>query len=144
VRLCGKSAKIRLCPLWPRTMAVLAPLIAHRPTDSLVFLNHYGAPITHFGIHTLVERHAKRASERLPSLAKKRVSPHTIRHTTATHLLRLGLHFKIDLCVDVGGVDGNTPYRVDVHTCSAMGRFHNYSFLCCRQHRKLNVTNRTM
>jgi hypothetical protein len=25
-----------------------------------------------------------------------------------------------------------------------MGRFHNYSFLCCRQHRKLNVSNRTM
>jgi hypothetical protein len=27
---------------------------------------------------------------------------------------------------------------------TAMGRFHSYSFLCVRQHRKLNVTNRTM
>ena len=26
----------------------------------------------------------------------------------------------------------------------AMAKFHTYSFLCCRQHRKLNVTNRTM
>lgn len=91
VRLRGKGAKSRLCPLWPRTMAALAPLIADRSHDSLVFLNRYGAPVTRFGIHTLVERHAKRASERLPSLAKKRISPHTIRHTTATHLLRAGV-----------------------------------------------------
>ena len=27
---------------------------------------------------------------------------------------------------------------------NAMARFHNYSFLCCQQHRKLNVTSRTM
>lgn len=91
VRLCGKGAKTRLCPLWPRTMAVLAFLIAGRPQDSLVFLNRYGAPVTRFGIHTLVERHATRARESVPSLAKKRVSPHTIRHTTATHLLRAGV-----------------------------------------------------
>ena len=91
VRMCGKGAKTRLCPLWPRTMTVLAPLIAGRPQDSLVFLNRYGAPVTRFGIHTLVERHAKQARESVPSLAKKRVSPHTIRHTTATHLLRAGV-----------------------------------------------------
>jgi integrase/recombinase XerD len=91
VKLCGKGAKTRLCPLWPRTMATLAPLIAGQPQDTPVFLNRYGAPVTRFGIHTLVERHAKQASERVPSLAKKRVSPHTIRHTTATHLLRAGV-----------------------------------------------------
>ena len=91
VRLCGKGAKTRLCPLWPRTMAVLAPLIAGRQQGSLVFLNRYGAPMTRFGIHTLVERHSRRAAEKVPSLTKKRVSPHTIRHTTATHLLRAGV-----------------------------------------------------
>jgi integrase/recombinase XerD len=91
VRLSGKGAKTRICPLWPRTMATLAPLIAGRSQDSLVFLNRYGSPVTRFGIHTLVERHAKRAREDVASLAKKRVSPHTIRHTTATHLLRAGV-----------------------------------------------------
>ena len=38
-----------------------------------------------------VERHAVPVATQLPSVAKKQVSPHTIRHTTATHLLRSGV-----------------------------------------------------
>lgn len=91
VKLHGKGGKIRFCPLWPRTMAALAPLVANRQPDAYLFLNRYGAPVTRFGIHTLVERHVKRASKKVTSLAGKRVSPHTIRHTTATHLLRAGV-----------------------------------------------------
>jgi integrase/recombinase XerD len=91
VKLHGKGGKIRFCPLWPRTMAALAPLIANRQTDAKLFLNRYGAPLTRFGIHALVERHAKQACKQVPTLAGKRVSPHTIRHTTATHLLRAGV-----------------------------------------------------
>lgn len=91
VKLHGKGGKIRFCPLWPRTMAMLTPLIAGRQGDVHVFLNRYGSPLTRFGIHTLVERHAKKAGDAVPSLLRKRVSPHTIRHTTATHLLRAGV-----------------------------------------------------
>lgn len=35
--------------------------------------------------------HANRVATKMPGLAAKRVSPHTIRHTTATHLLRAGV-----------------------------------------------------
>jgi integrase/recombinase XerD len=91
VKLHGKGGKMRLCPLWPRTMAALAPLIANRQTDAKLFLNRYSAPLTRFGIHTLVKRCAKQASKTVPALTGKRVSPHTIRHTTATHLLRAGV-----------------------------------------------------
>lgn len=39
----------------------------------------------------MVERYVRRLLDSISSLAKKRVSPHTIRHTTATHLLRAGV-----------------------------------------------------
>jgi integrase/recombinase XerD len=39
----------------------------------------------------MIERYVQRTLARTPSLANKRVSPHTIRHTTATHLLRAGV-----------------------------------------------------
>src|SRR6185295_658196 len=50
-----------------------------------------GRPITRFGIHTMVERYVKRVSAELPALAIKRVGPHSLRYTTATHLLRAGV-----------------------------------------------------
>lgn len=87
----GKGSKLRRCPLWPQTVSELIPLVQDRGPDEHVFLNRSGRPITRFGIHTLVERCATRAVRRVPSLATKRVSPHTIRHTTATHLLRSGV-----------------------------------------------------
>ena len=46
--------------------------------------------MTRFGVHALVERTALRAQSAMPSLATKRVSPHSMRHSTATHLLRSG------------------------------------------------------
>lgn len=91
VRIVGKGRKERQCPLWRTTMDTLAPLIANRPLEDRVFLNRRGDPITRFGIYAMVERYAKKASEKMPSVANKQVSPHTIRHTTANHLLRAGV-----------------------------------------------------
>ncbi|SRR2546429_1095601 len=91
VQVRGKGNKLRRCPLWPQTVAELSSLIASRPPTDHVFLNRCGQPITRFGIHTMVERYVRKISASMPSLANKRVSPHTIRHTTATHLLRAGV-----------------------------------------------------
>jgi integrase/recombinase XerD len=87
----GKGNKLRRCPLWPQTVTELSSLIRTRPSTDYVFLNRCGRPITRFGVHTTVERYVQRIADRIPSLATKRVSPHTIRHTTATHLLRAGV-----------------------------------------------------
>ncbi len=91
VRLLGKGNKIRYCPLWPVTMQTLTPLVAQRAPTQQVFLNRCGQPITRFGIYTLVKRCAKKTALSIPSLASKRVSPHTLRHTTAVFLLRAGV-----------------------------------------------------
>src|ERR1035437_9369056 len=87
----GKGNKLRRCPLWPQMVNEIVTLVNGRAPTEHVFLNRCGQPITRFGIHTLVERSSKKASAHLPSLKTKRVSPHTIRHTTATHLLRAGV-----------------------------------------------------
>ena len=91
VKIRGKGGKERHCPLWPSTLGELKDLIANRSAEACVFLNRCGHPITRFGIHTLVERYVRKIQVKMPSLATKRISPHTIRHTTATHLLRAGV-----------------------------------------------------
>ena len=94
VRLKGKGRKIRMCPLWLHTAKVLATMLgerAHGRRDAAVFLNVRGKPITRFGIHTLIRKVVAKASGACPTLHSKRISPHTIRHTTAVHLLRAGV-----------------------------------------------------
>jgi integrase/recombinase XerD len=94
VRILGKARKTRLCPLWDHTAQVLRTLLESRldgSPDAPVFLNVRGQPLTRFGIHTAVERIAARAATRVPSLKSKRISPHSVRHTTAVHLLRAGV-----------------------------------------------------
>jgi site-specific recombinase XerD len=87
----GKGNKERRCPLWARTVGELQALVSNRKPGDHVFLNRRGQPLTRFGIHALVERYARRVSAQMPDIAGKRVSPHTIRHTAATHLLRSGV-----------------------------------------------------
>lgn len=87
----GKGNKQRLCPLWRRTSCALNELVTDKDLKDFLFINRRGDSLTRFGIHALVERHAAAAAKEVPSISKKRVSPHTIRHTTATHLLRAGV-----------------------------------------------------
>lgn len=91
VRIHGKGNKMRMCPLWPMMMPLFEKLINGRGADQVVFLGRANKPMTRFGIHRLVTHYAEMASDELPSMRAKRVSPHNIRHTTAVHMLRSGV-----------------------------------------------------
>jgi site-specific recombinase XerD len=91
VCLHGKGGKVRICPLWASTTEILRNLVAGRSGKDPVFLNRRSESLTRFGIHEIVTRYAQAAMSRLPEMRKKRIGPHTIRHTTATHLLRAGV-----------------------------------------------------
>ena len=91
VRITGKGRKVRVCPLWPLTLQTLRPLILGRGREESVFLNRRREPITRFGIYDVVRRHSSRVISSQSSLRSKKVSPHTIRHTTAVSLLRAGV-----------------------------------------------------
>lgn len=91
VNILGKGRKRRQCPLWPATVRELRALVGERLRQEPVFLNRCGQPTTRFGVYGLVERTAARAKDFVPSLATKQVSPHSIRHSTASHLLNSGV-----------------------------------------------------
>ena len=95
VRLFGKGRKERYCPLWPQTATVLRAFCHQRNLDlrseSHVFLNHRGQPLTRFGIRHILARCLGLAYERAPNLRKKRLHPHSVRHSTAVALLKSGV-----------------------------------------------------
>ena len=66
-------------------------MVGNRSAFQEVFINRYGQPLTRYGVHTLVKRHARRAALTTPTLRSKRLSPHTIRHATAMALVRSGV-----------------------------------------------------
>lgn len=95
VRLFGKGRKERYCPLWPQTAMVLRTFCHQRDLDlrseSHVFLNHRGQPLTRFGIRHILARCLALACARAPNLRKKRLHPHSVRHSTAVALLKSGV-----------------------------------------------------
>lgn len=91
VRIIGKGMKVRYCPLWSLTLKTIELLIAGRPLHDPVFLNCRRQVVTRFGIHSLIRRSIARASRKVASIKEKKISPHSIRHTTAVHLLRSGV-----------------------------------------------------
>jgi integrase/recombinase XerD len=95
VRIYGKGRKERICPIWPETAYVLRQYIEERKInirDPLtVFTNHIGGPLTRFGARYLLAKYLRKAAQLRPSLGKKRLHPHSMRHSTAVHLLKSGV-----------------------------------------------------
>ncbi len=95
VRVLGKGRKERVCPLWPQTANLIKNWLMRREIslagENVLFLNQRGQPLTRFGVRYIVQSYIQVAEDAIPSLKDKRVHPHTLRHTTAMHLLQAGV-----------------------------------------------------
>lgn len=95
VKFFGKGRRERICPLWPETARLLQQHIADTgldtQSDQTLFRNHRGDPLTRFGARLILQRHVTRAVVVLPALKHKRIHPHSLRHSTAMHLLKSGV-----------------------------------------------------
>lgn len=87
----GKGAKERMVPIGRTAQRALdiymretRPALERRAGQGTVFLNAQGRPLTRMGIWKILRKHVRRAGLR------KRVTPHTLRHCFATHLLEGG------------------------------------------------------
>lgn len=91
VRVFGKGSKERLVPIGRRAIASLATYVRElRPRlekgggKGVLFLNAKGEPLTRMGAWKILRKYVDRAK------IEKHVSPHTLRHSFATHLLEGG------------------------------------------------------
>lgn len=97
VHLHGKGRKQRVIPLWKSTAAELRTWldkISPAP-EAPVFPNRSGAPLTRSGVRDRLNRAVAVAEQRCPSLHGQHMSPHTLRHSTAMHLLESGTDLAI-------------------------------------------------
>jgi site-specific recombinase XerD len=93
LQLHGKGRKQRAVPIWPRTARTLRlwfSEIRGGPSHP-AFPNARVGPLSRHGIAFIIRRATDLARQHCPSLVNKSVSPHTIRHTTAMHLLQSGV-----------------------------------------------------
>lgn len=91
LRVTGKGSKQRLVPLGAgalrsleRYLRELRPRLDRGESRGRVFLNQHGRPLSRMGVWKVLRRHVRRAG------LERRVTPHTLRHTFATHLLEGG------------------------------------------------------
>jgi site-specific recombinase XerD len=90
IRIRGKGRRERTLILWRSIAEALRAWLSVRGRAHVpeVFLNACGRPMTRSGFEHVLDGHVNVAAERCPSLRKKRVSPHVLRHSCALNVLR--------------------------------------------------------
>ena len=95
VRVIGKGNKERLVPLGEMAVEAVEAYLDVRPepadaeSSDAMFLNRYGRPLSRVSMFTMIKRQALAAG------IAKEISPHTFRHTFATHLLENGADLRV-------------------------------------------------
>lgn len=96
IRVTGKGNKERLVPMsgpavewYRRWMAERTPLLEKGSSDEFVFLNRFGRPLSRVSVFNMIKTQAMLAGIR------KEISPHTLRHSFATHLIENGADLRV-------------------------------------------------
>jgi len=94
VRVIGKGNKERIVPLGEMAATAVIDYLAERPAaapgcSDLMFLNKFGKGISRVSIFNLIKRQAQVAG------IHKEISPHTLRHSFATHLIENGADLRV-------------------------------------------------
>lgn len=112
VHLRGKGRKQRSVPLWRETVRLLRNWLKRMPStpDAPVLPNSRGGHMTRSGIDQRLRVVLERAAKKDPTLSKIHLSPHTIRHTTAMHLLQSGVDLSV-IAMWLGHEDIETTHQ---------------------------------
>ena len=93
----GKGRKERVLPLWKSTATALRRWLARieRSPSAPLFPSRAGTALSRSGVAYRLRLAVASARVRCPSLSTRRISPHTVRHTTAMHLLQAGVDLSV-------------------------------------------------
>jgi site-specific recombinase XerD len=113
VHLQGKGRKLRSVPLWKTTILEIRAWLRLNPTlrgEAAMLPNRDGHPMCRSSVAQRLRLAVVRAANQQPSILKKQVSPHTLRHTTAMHLLQSGVPFNV-IALWLGHESTTTTHR---------------------------------
>jgi len=95
VRIRGKGRRERLCPLLPQSAQLVRKFLVARgrrlDEQEPLLQNGRGARLGRHGARYILLKYLRRATGSMPNLARAAISPHTLRHTKAMHLLQSGV-----------------------------------------------------
>lgn len=97
VRLHGKGRKQRTVPLWKETAMQIRGWAKYQSLqpDQPLLPTRYGKPMTRSNVAERLSLAVETAAHDQPQLQDRNISPHTIRHTTAMHLLQAGVDISV-------------------------------------------------
>ena len=88
----GKGRKDRITPLDRQTVRILRELTANAPTaEAFVFPTRAGTQMSHDAVAARLALHTAAAAQACPSMTRKNVTAHVLRHTAAMRLLAAGI-----------------------------------------------------
>lgn len=140
VHLRGKGRKQRTTPLWKSTVQGIRAWLGRNPSlgaDTALLPNREGHTMTRCNVSQRLNIAVARAAKVHSSLLNRSISPHSIRHTTAMHLLQSGVAFSV-IALWLGHESTTTTHRyVEADLAmkeKALARLQEPDTQLCRYH----------